>query len=160
MSYTLYYSLGSITVAPNTINTQTSIYLPGQDYVPYGAPVDQSLLSLLQNFANVTPPPRPIPGQTWYDTTANIMKVTPNGGVNAVWNRIDGNGIPGGANTTVQFNDSGYLGGSNNFTFNSATSNLRVVGNINATTFTGNLSGNVTGNISGNLTAPGANTQV
>lgn len=160
MSYTLYYSLGSITVAPNTINSQTSIYLPGEDYVPYGQPVDQSLLSLLQNFANSTPPPRPIPGQTWFDTTANIMKVTPNGGAFATWNRIDGNGIPAGGNGAVQFNDTGFLGGNNNFTFDSTTSTLTVVGNVDATTFTGNLIGNVTGNISGNITAPGANTQV
>jgi hypothetical protein len=160
MSYTLYYSLGSITVAPNTINYQTSIYLPGEDYVPYGQPIDQSLLNLLQNFANSTPPPRPIPGQTWFDTTANVMKVTPNGGAGAVWNSIDANGIPGGINTAVQFNNSGNLGGNNNFTFDSATSTLTVVGNIDATTFNGNLIGDVTGNISGNLTAPGANTQV
>jgi hypothetical protein len=160
MSYTLYYSLGSITVAPNTINTQTSIFLPGEDYVPYGQPVDQSLLSLLQNFANATPPPRPIPGQTWFDTTESIMKVTPNGGTFATWNRIDGNGIPAGSNTAVQFNNSGFLGGSNNFTFNSATNTLTVVGNLTATTITGNLVGNVTGNISGNIVAPGANTEV
>lgn len=141
MSYTLYYSLGSITIPANTINTQTSIYLPGEDYVPYGAPVDQSLLDLLQNFANSTPPPRPVPGQTWFDTTEKILKITTNGGTTAVWNRIDGNGLPGSANTTVQFNDGGYLGGNTNFRFNKTTSTLTVIGTVNATTFNGSGSG-------------------
>jgi hypothetical protein len=160
MSYTLYYSLGAITVPANTINTQTSIFLPGEDYVPYGQPVDQSLLSLLQNFANVTPPQRPIPGQLWFDTNVNIMKVTPNGGTFATWDRIDGNGYPGGTNTAVQFNNAGNLGGNSNFTYNQATSTLSVIGAITATTVSGNLSGNFSGNISGTIVAPGANTQI
>lgn len=47
-----------------------------------------------------------------------------------------GNGVPGGTNTTVQFNDSGNFGGSNNFTFNSTTGllnvpNINVTGNTN-----------------------------
>lgn len=141
MSYTIYYSLGSITVSPNTVNTQTSIYLPGEDYTSYGQLVDQNLVNLVQNFANSTPPPRSIPGQTWFDTTENVLKITTNGGSAATWNRIDGSGLPGGANTAVQFNDAGTLGGDSNFTFNSTTDTLTVGGNI--------VSGNIsTGNLS------------
>lgn len=47
-----------------------------------------------------------------------------------------GNGIPGGSNSTVQFNDLGNFGGSNNFTFNSTTGllnvpSINVTGNTN-----------------------------
>lgn len=41
-----------------------------------------------------------------------------------------GNGVPGGSNTQVQFNDGGLFGGSANLTFNKTTSNLTVTGNI------------------------------
>jgi len=163
MSYTLYYSLGAITVPANTINTQTSIFLPGEDYAQYGLPVDQSLLNLLQNFANTTPPQRPIPGQLWFDTNENIMKVTTNGGSAAVWSRIDGNGLPGGTNTSVQFNNAGNLGGDSNFTYNTATGTVGVTGNVtvsNALTLGGNaaIAGNTV--ISGNLQVNGTTTSI
>lgn len=54
-----------------------------------------------------------------------------------------GNGSPGGANTQVQFNDSGSFGASTNFTFNKTTNTLSTV-NVVANTFTGNLSGRAT----------------
>ena len=142
MSYTLYYSLGSIAIPANTINTQTSIYLPGEDYVPYGAPVDQSLLNLLQNFANSTPPPRSIPGQTWFDTNENVLKITTNGGPSATWKKIDEYGLPGGISTSVQFNDGGYLGGEPNFRYDKTTSKLMVSGPIESTSLA--VSGGVT----------------
>ena len=43
-----------------------------------------------------------------------------------------GGGTAGGSNTQVQFNDSSSFGGSANFTFNKATSNLSITGNISA----------------------------
>lgn len=41
-----------------------------------------------------------------------------------------GNGTPGGSNTQVQYNDSGTFGGSSFFTFNEATNNVQVSGNL------------------------------
>jgi len=52
-----------------------------------------------------------------------------------------GNGLPGGANTQVQFNDAGNFGGDAGFTYNSVTNVLSVSGNIIANNFTG--SGNI-----------------
>jgi len=49
-----------------------------------------------------------------------------------------GNGIPGGANTQVQFNDEGNFGGDAGFTYNSVTNVLSVSGNIVANRFIGN----------------------
>ena len=49
-------------------------------------------------------------------------------------------GTPGGANTTVQFNDGGVFSGSNNFTFNKTTNFLFITGGISISNQTGNSS--------------------
>ena len=41
-----------------------------------------------------------------------------------------GNGVPGGANTQVQYNDSGVFGGSSFLTFNEVTNTFQVAGNL------------------------------
>jgi hypothetical protein len=80
-----------------------------------------------------------------------------------------GNGAPGGANLQVQYNANGLFGGSTNFTFNPATSNLVVgnaaVGNVSTRTVYANiLSVNTAGNTwrIGNqiLTAPSGATWI
>lgn len=67
---------------------------------------------------------------------------------------------PGGSNTQIQFNNNGNFGASANFTFDTATNNLSVSGNIVSSTgaIYGNAAGltnipgaNITGNISGNI---------
>lgn len=45
-----------------------------------------------------------------------------------------GNGVPGGSNTQVQYNDAGVFGGSAYFTFNEATNTLQIAGNLIANT--------------------------
>ena len=45
-----------------------------------------------------------------------------------------GGGTPAGANTEIQFNNSGAFGASSNFTFNSATSQLTLTGPLSQTT--------------------------
>ena len=65
-----------------------------------------------------------------------------------------GNGLPGGANTQVQFNDEGNFGGDAGFTYNSINNILSVSGNIVSNNFIG--SGNITiasVNANGNVTA-------
>jgi len=52
-----------------------------------------------------------------------------------------------GANTQIQFNNNNDFGASANFTFNSATNELNVVGNINANLITGTLTTNAQPNI-------------
>jgi hypothetical protein len=42
MAYILSYSLGSLVVEDTTLNTQTSLSIPGLNYEPYGQPVDQN----------------------------------------------------------------------------------------------------------------------
>lgn len=67
-----------------------------------------------------------------------------------------GNGVPGGSNTQVQFNDAGDFGGSANFTFNKTTKVLTVNGNISA----GNISGTLTTASQPNITAVGTLTSL
>ena len=65
-----------------------------------------------------------------------------------------------GSNTQIQFNNNNNFGASENFTFNTATNNLTVTGNVvtNTGAYYGNAAGltnipgaNITGNINGNI---------
>lgn len=72
MPYNVRYSdvaKGIIVVEDETINDETSLLLSGKRSIGYGQYVAENFLHLLENFANTTPPPKPIEGQLWYDTT-------------------------------------------------------------------------------------------
>lgn len=84
MSYTIYNRSGTLltTVPTGKINTaSTSITLIGQDVANYGKHLNQNLVYMLENFANVeaNPPQNSIQGQTWYDTTNKKLKVYDDG---------------------------------------------------------------------------------
>lgn len=76
MAYTLNYSGGTISISDGTINsTNTSLAIPGRNYTGYGSPVDQNLVSMLENFAFYTSsPPNAVRGQLWFDITLNLLK--------------------------------------------------------------------------------------
>ena len=57
-----------------TINSTTSLGLIGRNYFGYGEQQNENFVFLLENFANVTAPPRPLSGQLWFDTSANLLK--------------------------------------------------------------------------------------
>lgn len=122
MAYTLNYAGGIITVVDGTLNnTKTSLSLPGRNYAGYGAPVDQNMVSLLENFAYYTAsPPNPIKGQMWFDTTAVLMKYN-----------IGTDGSP---------NWIGIAGLGQNVNFNNVTvaGNLTVAGTVTADTVVAN----------------------
>lgn len=104
-----------------------------------------------------------IPNVTWNGNILNLGNISAlsiGGGVNGYFLQTDGegnltwaqggngggNGSPGGANTQVQFNDSGSFGGDSGFTYNKSTNilnvgNIVVSENINANTIdaTGNI---------------------
>jgi hypothetical protein len=74
---------------------------------------------------------------------------------NLVWSAASsGNGTVGGSNTQIQYNNAGNFGGTVGFTFDSATSNVNMPGNlivadnVYADNFYGNLSGNLGSNTS------------
>jgi hypothetical protein len=67
--------------------------------------------------ANNTVVPTPVSGQFFYVQCDSSGKLLTNAAAG---------GTPGGANTQVQFNDSGAFGGSSLFTFNKATGNVSL----------------------------------
>lgn len=64
----------------------------------------------------------------------NGQVLTTDGLGNLAWQTTtsNGNGVPGGSNTQVQFNDGGIFGGSPFFTFNKSTTTLNVAGDFTA----------------------------
>lgn len=142
MAYILTYSLGSIVVNDTTLNTQTSLSIPGLNYEGYGSPVDQNFVWLLENFAAPNPPANPIPGQTWYNTTTKELNLNTSSNLTANWTPVGtggGNGglPPGGPNTAIQFNNNSTFDGTSNFTFNRLTNQVTVAGNVQAQFFIG-----------------------
>jgi len=67
----------ALTVADQTLNSQTSLTFVGKNYAGYAPVVANNFLHLLENFANNTAPENPIEGQLWYDNTSgvNLLKV-------------------------------------------------------------------------------------
>jgi hypothetical protein len=65
------------TVADGVIDRQfsSSIYLIGKNVTGYGAFQNDNFLWLLQNFAGQAEPINKIQGQTWFDTTAGVLKL-------------------------------------------------------------------------------------
>ena len=70
--YTDTVNKGSIIVDDNTLNTETSLSIPGRGTTAYGQAFAEGLLHLLENFANSSAPERPVEGQLWYDTSSGV----------------------------------------------------------------------------------------
>jgi hypothetical protein len=61
-----------IVLEDGTIDTSTSLGLVGRNYVGYGETQNENFVFLLENFANQSPPSRPLQGQIWFNTTTNL----------------------------------------------------------------------------------------
>lgn len=64
-----------VVLEDGTVNTSTSLGLVGRNYTGYGEIQNENFVSLLENFANVNPPARPLEGQAWYNTSRNTLNV-------------------------------------------------------------------------------------
>ena len=93
---------------------------------------------------------------------ATVASIATNNYYYANGQPLDFGGSPGGSNTQIQFNNAGEFGATANLSFDSATNNLAVTGNIVLTTgsYYGNGSGltniagaNVTGTVANATTA-------
>ena len=78
MAYTINKNGGTISVADDTLNTDTSLRLVGKDYIGYGEAIAQNSVSLLENFASETAPTNPIEGQHWWKPSTKILNVYSN----------------------------------------------------------------------------------
>ena len=61
-----------ITVADQSVNSQTSLDFVGKNYAGYAPKIAESFLHILENFASNTAPRNPVEGQLWYDNTSNV----------------------------------------------------------------------------------------
>ena len=81
MAYTISYTdsanKGTIVVEDLTLNTETSLSIPGRNTTAYGSAIATNFLLLLENFAFSTEPSNGVEGQLWYDnnTGAETLKV-------------------------------------------------------------------------------------
>jgi len=75
MSYTVNKFSGAqlLVLEDGTIDTSTSLGLVGRNYVGYGETQNENFVFLLENFANQSPPSRPIAGQTWYNSNDKVL---------------------------------------------------------------------------------------
>ena len=88
MAYTIPYTdqanKGTITIEDSTINTETSLKLPGRNTTAYGSAIAENFLHLLENFASATEPSTPVEGQLWYDATPGVEQLKVYDGTNWV----------------------------------------------------------------------------
>lgn len=64
------------TIQDGTVDSvSTNLQLPGKNYAGYGSSLNQSLVFLLENFANAVEPSNKVVGQLWFDTTVKKIKV-------------------------------------------------------------------------------------
>ena len=130
MAYTIIRSDGTTltTIADGTINTSsTSIGLPGRNFSGYGQTLDTNLVRMTENFANISPPPNPIRGQLWFNTTNGQLNVCPADGTTnaAAWYTLT---------TTSSGGNATFAGLS--VTGNISANNLSVAKNITGDTIT------------------------
>lgn len=121
MSFTVRYTNGNVLaeVADQTTNvTDTPIALVGRGAVNYGRYHAENFVHLLENFANATPPARPLRGQFWYDTTTSTMKVYNGTG----WIIIGG----GGTGTTGTISQGTRVAGFTGVTITTGASNVTI----------------------------------
>jgi len=82
MAYIINYSGGTISIPVGTADTSnTSLTLIGRNWTSsnidqgFGQALNQNFVSLLENFADASPPPSPLQGQLWYDTSTTVIKL-------------------------------------------------------------------------------------
>jgi hypothetical protein len=62
------------TVQDGVVDTSyTNLYLVGKNYQAYGVLINDNFVRLLENFANTTPPTKPLAGQLWFNTVSKQM---------------------------------------------------------------------------------------
>jgi hypothetical protein len=75
MSYIINKSDGSVllSIQDGDLDTSTSLGLLGRNYTGYGEVQNENFIFLLENFANTNPPARPVKGQTWFNSSINVL---------------------------------------------------------------------------------------
>jgi hypothetical protein len=126
MAYTIIRSNGTTltTIQDGTINTtSTSLGLPGRNYAGYGQTLNTNFVRLTEHFANDVPPPNPIKGQLWYNTTAGTLNLCPGDGITSANAWLTLASTNSGGNTTL-----GNVNVTGNVVANNVIANNAIVG--------------------------------
>jgi hypothetical protein len=87
-----YYGQQVATVADGTVNKSFSLGLIGKNYAGYGTTFNENFYRLLENFAGASAPKETaVPGQVWYDSTSDLLKLKYYTGTK--WNTLAVNNI-------------------------------------------------------------------
>jgi hypothetical protein len=76
MPYTINKTSGGVVtvVADGSTDSTLDIKLIGKNFAGYGEVQNENFVALLENFANSSPPAKPIAGQVWFDTSNKKLK--------------------------------------------------------------------------------------
>lgn len=74
---------------PAPAGVSTPLTLPGRGVLNWGQKLEQSMVHILENFADNTAPVSPLDGQLWFDTTVNTLYVRHSG----TWNPLAGGSV-------------------------------------------------------------------
>ena len=97
-------------VIPPTVNfTDRPLELVGRFGSPWGESFSQNFIELAQNFASGSAPANPYLGQTWYDSTLNVLNLRTASGWTAIASGVAGSNVTyrhtqGAASTTWTIN--------------------------------------------------------
>jgi hypothetical protein len=156
MAYTIVKSDGAVltTIADGTINTtSTSLGLPGRNYAGYGQSLDTNFVHVMENFADGTPPPNPLRGQLWYNTSANTLYICPTDGESNASNWLSLTSTASGGTTTFgAITISGNAQSNNISITNDANANAVNSSYLSVTTQANIATANITSALIGTLT--------
>jgi hypothetical protein len=76
MSYSVdtYSSGRTFIVNDGTVNSELDVRLVGKNFSGYGEIQNENVLHLLENFAGLNPPAKPINGQIWFDSSIRKLR--------------------------------------------------------------------------------------
>ena len=116
MAYTIRRSDGNVlcTIQDGTINTtSSSLGLPGRNKSSYGEVLDTNFVKQLESFASASPPPNPLRGQLWFNTTSNVLCVCPADNTLVASNWITLTSTSNGSITTGNITANGNIAANN-----------------------------------------------
>jgi len=93
-------------VVDGTVNNILDIALIGKNYAGYGESLNENFVWLLQNFAGLQAPKKPVAGELWFDAATANLKINVYDG--AVWKTLAINNIGESAPTVHTLGDLWY----------------------------------------------------
>lgn len=77
MTYIINKTNGDLltTLIDGSLDDTTDLTLIGKNFTGYGEQLNENFVKLLENFASVKEPTKPLVGQLWFDQSASLMKM-------------------------------------------------------------------------------------